>query len=128
MKIELAPRNIEVELPNYGTFNVIPLGAGAEAEIKVVHRKIAELNEEVKKYNGIVEKEKNGEDVDKESEEYKNALKAYNDLLDAFSELKDITLEKMRGCFKGKNAEKIFNDFSYEQIMQIYSEAVNSNE
>ena len=52
MKIELAPKKIEVEIPDYGTFNVMPLGAGAEAEIRVENRKIVpdETNSEIVKY------------------------------------------------------------------------------
>ena len=124
MKIELAPKKIEVEIPDYGTFNVMPLGAGAEAEIRVENRKIAELTKSVDPYKELVEKEENGEEVDTKSEEYTKAVEAYKALGNAYDDLKDLTLSKIRACFSGKGVEKLFDDFSYEQIMQIYGEAV----
>ena len=127
MKIELAPKKIEVEIPDYGTFNVMPLGAGAEAEMRIISRKINNLNEETKQYEGMVEREKNGEEFDKNSEEYKNALGAYRKLAEAYNELRDVTLEKMRGCFKGKNVDKLFSDFTYEQILEIHGKAMSEN-
>lgn len=126
MKIELAPKKIEVEIPDYGTFNVMPLGAGAEAEIRVANRKIAELTKSVEPYKALVEKEENGEEVDTKSEEYTKAVEAYKSLGNAYDDLKDLTLSKIRSCFSGKGVEKLFDDFSYEQIMQIYGEAVKN--
>ena len=127
MKIEIAPKNVKIEIPDYGEFFVIPLGAGAEAEMRIVSRKIGELTEDTKQYADIVEREKNGEEFDKNSEEYKKALESYRKLALAYDELRDTTLEKMRGCFKGKNIEKLFNDFTYEQILEIHGKAMSEN-
>lgn len=128
MKIDIAPKTIKIEIPNYGDFEVLPLGAGAEAELRIASRKINELTKETKKYEELVKKEEANEDVDRESEEYSNALKAYRDLTEAYQDLKDITLEKMRACFKGKNIEKLFTDFTYEQILEIHGKAMAENE
>ena len=128
MKIEMSPKKIKFEIPDYGEFEVSPLGAGAEAEIRIIGRKISELKSETKKYDELVEKEKNGEELDKESEEYKKAVESYKAVAEAFDELRDVVYDKMRAVFKGKNVEKLFNDFTYDQILEIHNKATKENE
>ena len=128
MKIEMSPKKVKVEIPNYGEFEVSPLGAGAEAEIRVIGRKISELQAETKKYDDLVDRETKGEELDKESPEYKEAIGAYKAVAEAFDELRDTVYEKMRAVFKGKNIEKLFNDFTYDQILEIHTKATKDNE
>ena len=128
MKIEIAPKTIKVEIPNYGEFQVIPLGAGAEAEMRIIGRKISELSQETKQYEELVKREENGEEIDQNSDEYKKALELYKKLAETYDELKDITIEKMRACFRGKNVEKLFTDFTYDQILEIHGKAIGNNE
>lgn len=127
MKIEMSPKKVKVEIPDYGEFEVSPLGAGAEAEIRVIGRKIAELQEVTKQYDDLVEREKNGEELDKESDEYKKAVDSYKAVAEAFDELRDLVYDKMKAVFKGKNIGKLFEDFTYDQILEIHSKATKEN-
>ena len=127
MKIEMSPRKYKIEIPDYGEFEVSPIGAGTEAQMRIISREIQELTDETKKYAGIVEKEKDGEKVDQDSEEYKNALKTYKDLALKYDELRDLVYDRMRKVFKGKNVDKLFDDFTYDQILEIHGKAVKDN-
>ena len=84
--------------------------------------------ERLPNYDDLVEREKNGEKLDTQSEEYKKAVQAYKNVSKAFDELRDTVYEKMRAVFKGKNIEKLFNDFTYDQILEIHSKATKENE
>ena len=127
MKIEMSPRKYKIEIPDYGEFEVSPIGAGTEAQMRIISREIQELTDETKKYAGIVEKEKDGEKVDQDSEEYKNALKTYKDLALKYDELRDLVYDRMRKVFKGKNVDKLFDDFTHDQILEIHGKAVKDN-
>lgn len=126
IKIELKPVTYQIEIPEYGVFDVSPLGAGAEAEIRMCFREVDELVAETKKFTDLTDKEKAGEEVDKESQEYKDCMKALQDASKGIDKLRDTIIDKMRGVFKGKGVEKLFNDFSYEQILEIHSKATKS--
>lgn len=125
MKIEMKPQKIKVEIPGYGSFDVTPLGAGAEAEIRILYRELNEALEESKQFQGLVDREKNGEKLDHESEEYKNALEAFNKAGALADKVKDLTYIKMRSVFTGASVDKLFNDFTYQQIQDIYRKAVD---
>lgn len=123
IKIEMKPITCEIEIPGYGKFQVKPMGAGAEAEIRVISRELEEKDEIVKQFDELVEKEKNGEKLDRNSEEYQACLKAYSEIGKVVDTLRDKTYEKMREVFSGEKVEQLFNDFTYEQIAKIYREA-----
>lgn len=122
MKIEIAPKKTKVEIPDYGTFEISPFGAGAEAEIRIAMRELNELMED-KSFEGIIKREEQGEDVDKDSEEYKNALEHFKKANKKIEEVKDLTVSKLKNVIKGENKDKLFQDFTQEQLMEIYNKA-----
>lgn len=124
MKIEMKPIKIEVEIADYGKFYVSPLGAGAEAEIRIITRELLDKIENDKQYDVLVNKEKNGEKLDTTSEEYIKALEDLAQTAKLGDRVKDITIEKMKNVFKGDKVDKLFEDFTYDQIMEIYNKAV----
>lgn len=128
IKIEMKPTQYQIEIPGYGVFDVSPLGAGAEAEIRCRFRELDELMEKTKQYQNIVDKEKAGEEVDKDSEEYKECIGALQNASKGVDNLRDTIIEKMQSVIKGKNVDKLFNDFTYEQILEIHKTATKGNE
>lgn len=122
IKIELKPISNEIEIPDYGVFTVSPLGAGAEADIRIAFREMNELHEATKQYEELVEKDKKGE-ADKDSEEYKQAMEAFQKAGKSAENVRELMLAKLRAVIKGKNVEKLFQDFTYEQIQEIYDRA-----
>lgn len=127
IKLDIKPIKNKIEIPGYGVFEVSPLGAGAEAEIRIAFRKIDQVYEEAKKYQGIVDREKNGEKLDRESDEYKEAIKAFNEVSKVSGETRDIVLSKMKMVINGDNLEKLFADFTYSQIQEIYRKAIGED-
>lgn len=123
IKIEMKPITCEIEIPKYGKFFVSPMGAGSEAEIRVVSRELDEKTEATKKYDDLVEREKNGEKMDHKSAEYVACLDAYAEVGKVVDRLRDLYYEKLREVIKGDNVDKLFNDFTYDQIAKIYKEA-----
>lgn len=134
MKIEMSPKKVKVEIPDYGEFEVSPLGAGAEAELRMMFRELHELHEETEaykqkpEYQEIAEKEKNGEEVDKNSEVYVKAMELFKSVTDLAQKIEDKRIEKLLQVFKGKNVEKLFNDFTIDQINEIYTKATKEDE
>lgn len=134
MKIEMTPKKTKVEIPDYGEFEVSPLGAGAEAELRIMYRELRELHEQAEQYQQkpeyqeIAEKEKNGEEVDKDSDTYKKAMDLFKSVTELAQKIEDLRLEKLLQVIKGKNVEKLFNDFSVNQINEIYMKATEGNE
>lgn len=122
MKIEIAPKKTKVEIPDYGTFEISPFGAGAEAEIRIAMRELNDLMED-KSFEEIVKREEKGEEIDKDSEEYKKALEHFKKANEKIEEVKDLTLSKLRNVIKGENKEKLFQDFTQEQLMELYNKA-----
>ena len=120
--IEMKPIINEVEIPGYGKFEVSPLGAGAEAEIMVAFRELKEARDKAKEYDYLIDKEKKNE-LDKESQEYKDALGAYKNVTELADRVRSLTLEKLRAVIKGDNVEKLFQDFTYEQLNEIHDRA-----
>lgn len=127
MKIELKPIKYQLEVPGYGSFEVSPLGAGAEAEVRMASRKLDEATEKLKDFDGFIEKEKNGEDIDKEAEDYKACMRAYQEAGDAVDVLRDTLYEKLRAVFKGEKVEQLFNDFTYDQIASLHRQVTKEN-
>lgn len=125
MKIEMTPKKYPVEIPGYGEFEITQFGAGAEAEIRIAMRELNESMESNKKFQDIIDREKNGEKIDQDSKEYKEAIEAFNNTSKLIEKVQDLTLEKMRYVIKGKNADKLFNDFTYDEISELYSKAIN---
>lgn len=124
IKIEMKPTKYQVEIPGYGIFEISPLGAGAEAELRVIARKFSEMAEKIKKYDGLVEKEKKGEKIDHDSKEWKEAINDYILTGELADELKDINYAKLRAVFKGDNVDKLFQDFTYKQLLELYKKVV----
>lgn len=120
--IEMKPITNEVEIPGYGKFEISPLGAGAEAEIIVAYRELKQAKEDTKKYDELVEKEEKGE-LDKNSKEYKDAIEAFRKVTELADHIRELSLEKLRAVIKGKNVDKLFNDFTYEQLNEIHEKA-----
>lgn len=127
IKVEIAPINIEIEIPKYGKFTVTPLGAGAEAEIRMAFRKIDEAVKEVEKYKWLVDKEKAGEKIDQKSDEYKEAIAAFGKTGEISDEATDLALNKLKAVIRGKNSDKLFNDFTYAQLWKIYRKAIGED-
>lgn len=120
--IEMKPIINEIEIPGYGKFEVSPLGAGAEAEIMVAFRELKEARDKAKEFDYLIEKEQKNE-LDKESQEYKDALEAYKNVTELADRVRSLTLEKLRAVIKGDNVEKLFQDFTYEQLNEIHDRA-----
>lgn len=117
MDIDITPKKIKINLKDYGEFEVTPLGAGAEATLRVANRKMLELLEDAKKYeDGLAEAD---EDTKKAAAE---AFQAANKALD---EYRDLFVEKMKRVFKGKKVDALFEDFSEAQIQDIYHKALS---
>ena len=123
MKIELTLKKTQVEVPDYGTFEVSPFGAGAEAEIRIAMRELDDAMKTNENFSDLIKREENGEEIDRESAEYKEALEHFKNTSKKVEEVKDLTLTKLRGVIKGKNVDKLFNDFTYEQLMELYGRA-----
>lgn len=128
IKIEMKPIKNEVEIPGYGVFFISPFGAGAEAEMNMAYRKMVELREDTKQYTKLAEDEKAGKKIDKTSAEYKKAIEAFNAVSKSAEELHDLTIEKLRSVITGDNVDKLFNDFTYTQLMDIYKQATRETE
>lgn len=126
IKIELKPIVYDVEIPGYGVFQVTPMGAGAEAELRILSRELDETMEKTKQYDALVEREKNGEELDHNSEEYKACMKAYQEAGKIIDKLRDIYNEKLHKAIKGKGVSKLFEDFTYDQIAELYKKAVKN--
>lgn len=126
MKIEISPIKYQIEIDGYGSFDVSPLGAGAEADIRIAYREMGEAVDATKKFEGIVEREKNGEKMDKDSEEYKACMEAFSEASKVVDKVRETVLSKMRAVFKGKNVEKLFQDFTFDQILDIHNKATKS--
>ena len=123
----MKPIKYELEIPGYGKFEVSPLGAGAEADIRILSRKLDEATEQTKAFDDLVEKEKNGEKLDHNSEEYKKCMEAYRVAGEAVDALRDTLYEKLRNVFKGENVDKLFNDFTYDQLAEIHRKVTKKN-
>lgn len=130
MRIDITPKTTEIEIPNYGKYQITPLGAGAEAEIRVSVREFNEAYEDAKQYQDLVDKERSGEKMDRTSDEYQEGLEAFNKVALLADKSREITLEKMRRCFKGdpEAIENLFNDFTYQQIQEIYNQAIGDKD
>ena len=76
IKIEIKPTTYKATIGDYGTFEISPLGAGAEAELRIALRECEEATKATEEFNGLIEREKNGEKLDKDSEEYKACMEA----------------------------------------------------
>lgn len=123
IKIEMKPTQYEVEVPGYGKFKISPLGAGAEAEIRMRFRELDDLMQESNKFKYIADKENAGEEVDKESEEYKAAIESLKKCAAGVDRLRDTIIEKLRCVIKGDNVDKLFDELSYEQILELQKRA-----
>lgn len=130
IKIEMKPTQYQIEIPDYGVFDVSPLGAGAEAEIRCLFRELDEAMENTKKpeFKALADREKAGEEIDKESQDYKDFIEAYKKGSEVIEKLRETVMEKMRNVIKGKNVDKLFNDFTYEQILEIHKKATREND
>lgn len=127
IKLDIKPINIKIEIPGYGEFTVTPLGAGAEAEVRIAFREMDEALKKAKEYQSLVDREQAGEKLDTESEEYKLAIEALSIVGDLSDKARDIVMDKMREVIKGKNVDKLFNDFTYKQIQEIYRKAIEED-
>jgi hypothetical protein len=121
--IEMKPITNEVEIPDYGKFSISPFGAGSEAEIRVAFRKMEEAYEDSKQYAELVERERSGEKIDHNSEDYKKAIESFAKVSQCAEEAEAIATEKLRTVIKGKNVQKLFQDFTYRQLMDLYRKA-----
>ena len=124
IKIELKPIVYEVEIPGYGVFQVSPMGAGAEAELRILSRELDEAMEKTKQYDSLVEREKNGEKLDHDSDEYKACMESYKEDGKIVDKLRDTYNEKLHKTIKGKGVSRLFEDFTYDQIAEIYKKAI----
>lgn len=128
IKIEMQPTKYQIEIPGYGKFDVSPLGAGAEAEIRCAFRELDDYMSKTKEYQDLIDKEKAGEEIDKESQEYKDCLNAFQEASNSVERLRDTIIKKMRNVFKGENVDKLFDDFTYDQIIEIHKKATKEPE
>lgn len=126
VNIEIKPIKYKVSVGGYGSFEISPLGAGAEAEIRIATREAQEANEELDKFSDLVKREKGGEKLDIESEEYKACIEALDNANKSTNRAKDITLEKLRRVFSGDKVEDLFNDLTTGQLWDIYYQAIRS--
>lgn len=116
ISIDITPQKIKIKIADYGEFEVTPLGAGAEATIRVANRKMIRLLEEAK---GCEEVLKSADEAKK-----KEAIDKLNEANDALDDYRDIFVEKMKKVFKGDNVDALFDDFSEAQITEIYHKAL----
>lgn len=116
INIDITPQKIQIEIAGYGQFEVTPLGAGAEAALRIAQREMNELLEKVKEYGDAIK----GDD-EKLKEEAMEAVKEANKALDSY---RDMFIEKMRRVFKGAKADKLFEDFTEAQLNEIYHKAL----
>ena len=125
IKIEMKPTQYQIEIPDYGVFDVSPLGAGAEAEIRCLFRELDEAMENTKKpeFKALADREKAGEEIVKKIDK-----QAYKKGSEVIEKLRETVMEKMRNVIKGKNVDKLFNDFTYEQILEIHKKATREND
>lgn len=124
MKIELAVRKYEVEIDGYGKLFVSPLGAGAEAELRVAFRELDDALKETEAFQSLLDKIEAKEAIDENSEEYKNCVKAWANAEEVSNKVKDVCISKMRAVFSGENVEKFFQDFTYGDIKKVYDTAI----
>lgn len=127
IKIEIKPIVYDVEIPGYGIFHVSPMGAGAEAELRILARKFNDAAERIKKYDGLVERENKGEKIDHNSKEWKEAAAEYIKAGELADELKDTNYAKLRSVFKGEKVDQLFQDFTYKQLSEIYKKVLKQN-
>lgn len=124
VNIELKPIKYKVSVGGYGSFEISPLGAGAEAEIRIATREAQEANEELDKFSDLVNREKNGEKLDVNSDEYKKCIEALENANKTTNRAKDVTLEKLKRVFSGDKVEDLFNDLTAGQLWDIYYQAI----
>lgn len=126
IKIEMKPIVYDVEIPGYGIFQISPMGAGAEAELHVLSRELDEAMENTRQYDALVEREKNGEELDHNTDEYKACMKSYQEAGKIVDKLRETYNEKLHKVIKGKGVAKLFEDFTYDQIAEIYKKATKN--
>lgn len=123
IKIEIKPTTYKATIGDYGTFEIAPLGAGAEAEMRIALRDVDEATKETEKYSELVEREKNGEKLDKDSEEYKACVEAFNIAADKLEYANQLSLDKLKRVFKGEKVDELFNDLTLGQLFDIHRKA-----
>ena len=128
IKIEIKPTTYKATIGSYGSFDIAPLGAGAEAEMRIALRDVDEATKKTEKYSDLIEREKNGEKLDKESEEYKACLEALNAAAEKLEYANQISLEKLKGVFKGEKVDELFNDLTLGQLFDIHRRATKGEQ
>lgn len=127
VNIELKPIKYKVSVGGYGSFEISPLGAGAEAEMRIALREAMDSNEQLNTYGDYEQFSKKfiREDgtVDTDNEEYKQFIEVLEKAGDNNEKLQNITLEKLRKVFKGDNVDKLFDELTLSQIQDIYNQA-----
>lgn len=120
--IDIAPKTTQVEVKGYGKFAVRPLGAGEELEINRIHRELIAFNAEIDTLRPLVDAEKEGTASKEEIEE---GLGKVAKISEKIQELSDQHLAIIRRTFSGKASEidKLFNELSGAQLMDIYRRA-----
>lgn len=123
IKIEIKPTTYKATIGDYGTFEISPLGAGAEAELRIALRECEEATKATEEFNGLIEREKNGETLDKDSEEYKACMEALKVAGEKLEYAEQLSFDKLKRVFKGDRVDDLFNDLTMGQLYDIHKQA-----
>lgn len=121
IKINLTPKEYEVEDPKYGRFTMIPLGINKDLELQQMSREIGEDLKELEKY---VKRDKTKKLSDKELKEAQVRL---DELAEKIEKRKIKIIEIWKSVFifeDEKKKEQLFSDVTIDRIREVYNEVI----
>lgn len=121
IKINLTPKEYEVEDPKYGRFTMIPLGINKDLELQQMSREIGEDLKELEKY---VKRDKTKKLSDKELKEAQVRL---DELAEKIGKRKIKIIEIWKSVFifeDEKKKEQLFSDVTIDRIREVYNEVI----
>lgn len=121
MKINLTPREYEVEDPKYGRFTIIPIGINKDLEMQQMSR---EIGDDLKELESYVRSDKDKKLSDKEIAE---AQVRVNELAQRIEDRKARVIEIWKSVFifkDEKKKEQLFEDVTIDRIRAVYDEVL----
>lgn len=135
--LQAKPLEYEVEIPGYGIFTIRRIGAGAEADLASRMRVIEELQQMVKEeYSDILDeetkliaaKDEKALNTLRSTDRYKEVEKKQAEITKELNSTVEYTKKlamSLWGSESYENLEKLFNDFTFEQIESLYKQALD---
>lgn len=135
--LQAKPLEYEVEIPGYGIFTIRRIGAGTEADLASRMRVIEELQQMIKEeYSDIFDeetkliaaKDEKALKTLRSTDRYKEVEKKQAEITKKLNSTVEYTKKlamSLWGSESHENLEKLFNDFTFEQIESLYKQALD---